>query len=142
LVVLLPLVALLFGTLKHPLNLIISEENRDSTSDYALEFLCYLIPGIVLAIEFESAKIFMMAHKITYPFIYIHFVTFGLHWFFNWLFISHLHLGVFGAGFPIILTEIFNIIGLLCNLFNYLVFIYLTKIKELVFKGTNIIIDF
>ena len=74
-----------------------------------------MIPAIILAILFESAKIFMMAHKITYPFTFIHFTTLLTHWFFSWLFIKEFQWGVFGAGIAIIITEILNIIGLFCT---------------------------
>ena len=74
-----------------------------------------MIPAVILAVEFESAKIFMIAHKITYPFMFIHFTTLLTHWLFSWLFIIKFEWGVFGAGIVIIITEVFNIIGLLCT---------------------------
>ena len=84
---LLPLGAVLLVIVKFPLSLTINESEREETSEIAREFLYYLIPAVVLAMEFESAKIFMIAHKITYPFTFIHFITLGLHWFFSWFLI-------------------------------------------------------
>jgi Na+-driven multidrug efflux pump len=47
---LIPLSLILLGILKYPLALTIEEKNRDETSDYALEFLFYLIPAVLLAL--------------------------------------------------------------------------------------------
>ena len=116
---LVPLGALLLGIVKYPLSLTINENEREATSEIAREFLYYLIPAVVLAMEFESAKIFMIAHKVTYPFTFIHFITLGLHWFFSWFLIEKLSWGIAGAGCAIILTELFNIFGLLCKINNY-----------------------
>jgi MATE family multidrug resistance protein len=69
--------------------------------------------------EFESAKMFMIAHKVTYPFTFIHFITLGTHWFFSWFLISELEWGIAGAGWAIILTELLNILGLLGIMISY-----------------------
>ncbi|CAD8051919.1 unnamed protein product [Paramecium primaurelia] len=120
--------------LKYPLSLIMAEDQRQQTSDYSQEFLYYLIPAFILAFEFESVKCFMVAHKVTYPFTIIHFCTLLTHWFFCWLFIVYFKWGVPGAGFVIILTEVFNIIGLV-------IFVENTDLKKNIFDGTKILLD-
>lgn len=70
---------------------------------------------MLLALEFESTKVFMIAHKIAYPFTFIHFVTLGIHWLTSWLFIIKFNWGIPGAGIAMILTEILNILGIICK---------------------------
>ncbi|CAD8148185.1 unnamed protein product [Paramecium octaurelia] len=120
--------------LKYPLSLIMAEDQRQQTSDYSQEFLYYLIPAFILAFQFESVKCFMVAHKVTYPFTIIHFCTLLTHWLFCWIFIVYFQWGVPGAGAVIILTEIFNIIGLV-------LFVENTDLKKEIFDGTKILPD-
>ncbi|CAK70932.1 unnamed protein product (macronuclear) [Paramecium tetraurelia] len=131
--ILVPLGGLLL-ILKYPLSLTIREDQREATSDYSQEFLYYLIPAIILALEFESAKCFMVAHKVTYPFTIIHFCTLAVHWFLCWLFIVEFQWGVSGAGVVIIITEVLNIVGLV-------LFVQFTNLKREIFQGTKIIMD-
>ncbi|CAD8133992.1 unnamed protein product [Paramecium pentaurelia] len=131
--ILVPLGGMLLA-LKYPLSLTIREDQREETSNYSQEFLYYLIPAIILALEFESAKCFMVAHKITYPFTIIHFCTLGIHWFLCWLFIVQFQWGIPGAGVVIILTEVLNIVGLV-------LFVQFTNLKREVFQGTKLLID-
>ncbi|CAD8069643.1 unnamed protein product [Paramecium sonneborni] len=133
LLLLMPLGILLL-LLKYPLSLIMAEDQRELTSDYSQEFLYYLIPTFIIALEFESAKCFMVAHKIAYPFTIIHFCTLITHWLFSWLFVVKFQWGVTGAGLVMILTELFNIIGLIVYVEN-------TNLKKDIFNGTKIILD-
>lgn len=77
----------------------------------------------------------MASYKITYPFAIIHFITLLLHWLFSWLFIMKFEWGIPGAGFAIILTEMFNMIGIFCKNFiiYILAFISLTEYKRTIF---------
>ncbi|CAD8208725.1 unnamed protein product [Paramecium pentaurelia] len=133
LITLIPLGILLLIA-KYPLSLIMAEDQREQTSDYSQQFLYYLIPAFILAYEFESVKCFMVAHKVTYPFTIIHFSTLLTHWFFCWLFISCFKWGVPGAGIVIILTEVFNIVGLVLIVQN-------SDLKNEIFDGTKILLD-
>lgn len=54
----------------------------------------------------------MISYSIVYPFTIIHIVTTILHFFFCWLLIERLEYGITGAGCGLILTEVFNLIGL------------------------------
>ncbi|CAD8099445.1 unnamed protein product [Paramecium sonneborni] len=120
--------------IKKPFSLIVEESRREEIADCAWQYLWFLIPAIILAIIFESIKIFMASYKITYPFAIIHFITLLLHWLFSWLFIMKFEWGIPGAGFAIILTEIFNMIGII-------LFIQFTEYKKKIFQGIKILPD-
>lgn len=113
-----PLCLILFA-LKYPISLTIAELDRDATSDAAWEFLRYMMPSMILSMEFESLKTFMVAHKVVYPFTFIHIATTGFHFFFSWLFIAKFEWGIPGAGIAMIITESLNFVGLLSKIKIY-----------------------
>lgn len=63
--------------------------------------------------EFECFKTFMVAHKVVYPFTFIHIITTCLHYGSTYLLVVTFDLGIKGAGLAILSTEIFNLVGIL-----------------------------
>jgi hypothetical protein len=72
-----------------------------------------MMPAMIISMEFESLKTFMVAHKIVYPFTFIHVFTTGSHLFMNWLLVQYLQLEIMGAGIALLSTEVLNMICIL-----------------------------
>ena len=106
---LIPLACILY-CLKTPFAYTIPAEERQETSDFAWTYLVYLMASTLFAIEFEALKAFLLAHKITSPFMVIQLFTTCLHYFWCYLLVEKYSFGIHGAGAAIIITEVLNII--------------------------------
>ena len=88
--------------------------SKDSIIDYAWDYLIFLLPAQILALNFDSIKNYLLAQEITYPFIIIHSIVTMMHVGLGYLFIIQLKMGLEGAGISILLSEILNSLGIIC----------------------------
>lgn len=87
--------------------------SKDCIIDYSWDYLIFLLPAQILALNFDSIKNYLLAQEITYPFIIIHSIVTMMHVGLGYLFIIQLKMGLEGAGISILLSEILNSLGIL-----------------------------
>ena len=99
-----------------PLVKMILDFNESSkVIDYAWDYMIFLLPAKILALNFDSFKNYLMAHNITYPFVIIHTIVTMIYIGLLYIFIIQLKMGLQGAGISILLAEILNLLGIICN---------------------------
>ena len=80
-----------------------------------------MIPAFILSMEFECLKTFMVAHKVVYPFTFIHLITTCLHFGSTYLLVVTFQMGIAGAGLAILSTEVLNLVGILSMTFLFMI---------------------